>query len=92
MIEFTTNHESFELNSPLTLTPSPQLASGGKTHFDQFWAFHLCLVQGAPIKGHGLSSTNVGHGVPDSGVGHVNTFLYRLCVLIITVAEFKFML
>ena len=74
-IEFTINHEGFTLNSPLTLTPSPQLASGGKTHFDQFWAFHLCLVQGAPIKGHGLSSTKVGHCVPDVGEGQVKTFL-----------------
>ena len=78
--------------SPLTLTPSPQLASGGKTHFDQLCGFHLCLVQGAPNKGQGFRSTNVGHDVPDFGVGHVNTFLYRLCVLIITVAEAKFML
>ena len=61
-------------------------------HFDQFLGFHLCVVQGAPNRGHGLRSIKLGHGVPVLGVGHVNTFLYRLCVLIITVAEAKFML
>ena len=61
-------------------------------HLDQFLGFHLCRVHGAPNRGHGLRSIKVGQGVPVFGVGHVNTFRYRLCVLIITVAEAKFML
>ena len=81
-----------EVDLPLTLIPSPQPASGGNKHFDQTFGFHLCLLHDAPKRGHGLRSINDGHGVPLFGVGHVNTFRYRLCVLIITVAEAKFML
>jgi len=89
---FDINNSSFIWNLPLTLIPSPQLASGGRIHFVQFFGFHLWRVQGAPKRGQGLRSTKVGHGVPVLGVGHINTFLYLLCVLIITVAEAKFTL